>query len=177
MARCFTEARGGKAAARALLPLLALLGSLSLLAALFVLAPGASGAIKIYETSEDAAYLGKFKRGSCEVRGKGRERRFRARSRTVEGGYRLKLKIDPWRGYRKDYDFRYGTSNPGEFHLLGIDGPFSNLNAPPGTTGLSSGGVQFSTNKKSRRMGVGFLPASNPDFSEGVVLAGAMRCR
>ena len=100
---------------------------------------------------------------------------FKARGRTVEGGYRLKLIIDAWRGYRADYDFRYGTSNPGEFHLYGVDGPFSNLNDPPGTAGLPSGGVAFP--RGGARMSVGFLPTPNPDFSEGVVLAGAMRCR
>jgi hypothetical protein len=74
--------------------------------------------------------------------------------------------LDVWRSSRPSRCSR---------RLLGIDGPFSNLNAPPGTTGMFSGGVEFSP--KGRRMGVGFLPTPNPDFSQGVVLAGVMRCR
>jgi hypothetical protein len=48
---------------------------------------------------------------------------FKAKARTVEGGYRLKVIIDEWRGYGREYDFRYGTSNPGEFHVYGAGGP------------------------------------------------------
>ena len=139
-----------------------------------LIAPGASAAIKIYETSEDAFFLGKIRRGECVVRGEGNDRRFKAKGRTVEGGYRLKVIIDQWRGYNREYDFRYGTSNPGKYHIYGVDGPFSNLFAPPGTRGLLSGSLGFARNGK--RMGVGFLPTGNQQGDEGVVLAGFMRC-
>jgi hypothetical protein len=99
---------------------------------------------------------------------------FKAKARTVEGGYRLKVIIDEWRGYGREYDFRYGTSNPGEFHVYGAGGPYSNLYAPPGTRGLFSGSLGFA--RGGNRMAVGFLPTGNQPGDEGVVLAGAMRC-
>jgi hypothetical protein len=51
-----------------------------------LMAPGASAAIKIYETSEDATYLGKTRSGECVVSGEGNDRFFKATGRTVERG-------------------------------------------------------------------------------------------
>lgn len=134
----------------------------------------ADAAIKIYETSREATLLGKIKHGSCRVRGSGGDRYFRAKAQTTSGAYRLRVVIDGWRGYGSEYDFRFGTSDPGEFHVYGPGGPYSNLYAPPGTQGNDAGGLAFAN--RGARMSVGFLPTPNESFDEGVVLGGAMSC-
>ena len=139
------------------------------------MAASANGAIKIYETSEDASLLGKIRKGKCRViRGEG-PRYFRATAKSTNRDFDLRLTILEWDGYRGEYDFSYGTNKPGVFYLRGPGGPYSNIFAAPGTDGLASGGAGFSAG--GQKMSVGFLPTPNQSFGRGVVLAGMMRCR
>lgn len=140
-----------------------------------VMAASANGAIKIYETSEDASLLGKIRKGKCRVIREGGNRYFRATAKSTNRDYDLSLTILEWDGYRDEYDFSYGTNKPGVFYLRGPGGPYSNIFAAPGTDGLPSGGAGFRDG--GRKVSVGFLPTPNQSFRKGVVLAGMMRCR
>ena len=144
------------------------------LAALVMLtaARPAEGAVKIYETSEEARLLGKIKAGNCRVRRDGNSKYFRASARSTNRDFRLELTILKWDGYGKQYDFKYGTNKPGVFYLGGPGGPYSNIFLSE-AAGIDSGGVGFSGRS---RMSMGMLPTPNESGKRGVVLAGAMRC-
>jgi hypothetical protein len=141
-----------------------------------VAAAPASAALKIYETSEEATLLGKIKKGECRVAGRGDDKRFRATARSTNRDYRLDLEISApdWRGYGREYDFRYGAPDEKVFYLLGRGDTYSNAYAPPGLEGQSAGGVAFRSG--GGKMSVGFLPTPTRDYRKGVVLAGTMRC-
>jgi hypothetical protein len=139
-----------------------------------VTAAPASGAIKIYRTNQEATLVGKIRKGTCRLRGRGANRHFRARAESTNGRYVLFLTILYWRGYLSEYRFRFGTNNPGVFYLGGPGGPYSNIFAPPRTTGNPAGGIGF--RDRGGKISVGFLPTPNANFKRGVVLAGMMRC-
>jgi hypothetical protein len=139
-----------------------------------VTAAPASGAIKIYRTNQQATLVGKIRKGTCHVRGRGANRHFRARAESTNGNYNLALTILEWRGYLNEYRFRFGVPDPGVFYLRGPDAIYSNMFAPPRTNGNPAGGIGF--RNRGAKISVGFLPTPNPNFRKGVVLAGMMRC-
>jgi len=139
-----------------------------------VIAAPAEGAIKIYRTNQEATLLGKIEKGTCRLKGKRGDRYFRVAAKSTNRAFEFHLTILYWQGYRNQYDFRYGSNKPGVFYLGGPGGIYSNIHDPPRTEGLPAGGVGF--REGGKKISVGFLPASNGNFTRGVVLAGMMRC-
>lgn len=154
--------------------------SFALMAVVLVtaLAPSAAGAaIEIRGSDEQAALLGTIKKGKCGLKGKKANRRFRAVAKSTDGAYELSVVVSEWHGYRRSYSFFYGASEPGSFYLRGPDDDYSNLFPIPGTPPGVVGGGGIAFGNKGRRMSLGFAPAGNRDFSRGVVIAGAMKCK
>jgi hypothetical protein len=141
-----------------------------------VAAAPASSAIKIYQTSDDATLLGKIKKGECVVKKRGGDKFFRARARSTNRDFLLDLEISApdWRGYGREYKFRYGAPDEKVFYLVGRGNTYSNAFAPPGLGGQEAGGVAFRAG--GGKMSAGFLPTPTRDLRKGVVLAGAMKC-
>jgi hypothetical protein len=146
--------------------------------------PTSAGAeVKIYDT-ENLALLGTIAKAHCKVikRPNGADLGFLAFSLPDKAPFSLFVFIqeESWHGFRGDYPLLHGGTGVG-FRLTGPpegDGElYSNVfgipGTPPGT--VSGGAIRFS--KDGRRLSIGFAPAANSDFTQGVVFAGAMKCR
>jgi hypothetical protein len=141
--------------------------------ALFVLAPAsASGAIKIYQNSEAATYLGQVKKTKCKLTNNGKH--FYAEGRTTNGVYKFEVDIYDFTNFGRTYNIPFGVINP-TVNLEGAGQDYSNNYAfPGGNPPPSAGAIKF--RKKGAKMGVGVYALPNSDYSQGVALAGAANC-
>jgi hypothetical protein len=140
------------------------------------LAGGASASIEVYENSEQAARIGEVRSAKCKVRRRPTGRVFSAVGKTTDEAWRLGVDIYDFRGFGQEYPVPYGTVNP-TVDFEQISGPldFSNNYAFPGTPPGSSGAIAFRSD--GRKLGIGIYALPNADYTGGVALAGAMRCR
>ena len=137
----------------------------------------ANAAIKIYENSEAATFLGEVRKAKCKVKGSGGNRRFHAAGRTTNGAFTLNVMILGFRGFGKEYNVPYGQiATTVDLEGVGSSADFSNAypfpgGQPPG----GAGAIAFPPSGKKFGLGVYALP--NSDYSQGVALAGAAKCR
>jgi hypothetical protein len=66
----------------------------------WLLPGGAGAAIKIYENSEAATYLGEVRKANCRVKQGATRKRFHAGARTTNGAYALDLTILDFKGFK-----------------------------------------------------------------------------
>lgn len=139
-----------------------------------LLPSGASAAIRIYENSEAATFLGEVRKGNCKVKRNGRL--FRASAKTTNGAYTLELFILDFRGFGREYNLEYGTIKT-TVSLEGVTNGADFDNAfpfPGGQPPGSAGAIAFP--RSGAKVGVGAYALPNQDYSQGVALAGAMKC-
>jgi hypothetical protein len=101
---------------------------------------------------------------------KGGKTQFKATAKS--GAYTLKVNINAFTGYH-DYPLDFKATDPG-FVVSGPGGPFSNVYWPGGTPPNHGGYITFA--EAGTAMGLGFINAWNPSFSDAVVLAGGLTC-
>jgi hypothetical protein len=137
-----------------------------------VLAPSAShAAVEVVQSDEEAnqTTLVSFPTAKC-VKGKGRLLTFHAKAKRA--GWSLSVNI--FRTRAREVDLEYGSDGNADFTVRGPQGEFTNLfrppNAPPG-----GGAIAF--NRKKTRMGLGFSPTFNENFSSSVSVAGGLKCK
>ena len=106
-------------------------------------------------------------KGTCSKKGG----TFRAKA--TDSGYTLKVTIQAFGGYSRDYDLSYGGSDP-QFVISGPGGPYSNANTFPNPPPFG-GTIHF--NPRGTKMAIGFIDAFNPSLSADVAFAGAMTCQ
>lgn len=147
-----------------------------------LLGPGARTAdavIKAYESNEEATYLGEIRRGNCRLtRRPNGDRTFSAGAKTTNRAWDFGVFFSDFRGYGRTYDIRYGGSNPTvDFEEFPSGRDFSNnWPFPGGRPPDSSGQIQFT--RGGRKLGIAtYPPLPNRDYSQGVILAGTMKCR
>jgi hypothetical protein len=137
----------------------------------------AQAAIKIYENSEAATFLGEVRKANCKVKGSGANRRFHAGARTTNGAFTLDVTILGFRGFGKEYNVPYGQIST-TVDLEGVNSSADFSNAFPFPGGQPPGGagaIAFPPSGKKFGLGVYALP--NQDYSQGVAMAGAAKCR
>ncbi|MGZ5323974.1 MAG: hypothetical protein ACXWZ3_08045 [Solirubrobacterales bacterium] len=141
-----------------------------------VLAPSTAGAaVRIYRSSEDATFLGKVTRAKCKVKREGRL--FRAVGKTTNGAYKLDVFILGFQGFGPDYNVPFGVLTP-SVDVEGVTNGEDFSNAYPFPGGMpppSAGAIAFG--RRGARLGVGVYALPNTDYSQGVVLAGALACQ
>ena len=141
--------------------------------------PSAAGAsINVYQSSEDAQHLGEVKSAKCKLRRRPNgDRTFTATGRTTNGAYDLSVLFLDFRGFGREYEIHYGgVPNPAvdfEGRTNGED--YSSAYPFPGTPPGAAGGIKFANDGKQISIGTYALP--NADYSQGVAIVGAMRCR
>jgi len=149
----------------------------SALIAVLLCAGSANAAIKIYENSEAATYLGEVQKANCKVKGSGANRRFHAGGRTTNGAYTLDVTILGFRGFGREYNVPYGQiGTTVDLEGIGSSADFSNAypfpgGQPPG----GAGAIAFPPSGK--RVGLGVYALPNADYSQGVALAGGAKCK
>lgn len=133
---------------------------------------GADAAIRIYENSEAATYLGKIKKARCKVV---RDRNhFHAAGKTTNGRYEFGVDIYDFTNFRRDYLVPFGVINP-TVDLEGAGQDYSNNYPFPGGQPPGSAG-EIAFGKRGAKLGVGVYALPNADYSRGVALAGALDC-
>lgn len=138
-----------------------------------VLAGPAAAKVGVYDEDSE---LARFEKAKCAVKGK-KGKRFFVAFADGTGGWELDVYIYEsfWGGVKDDYSLHYGVDEVG-FDLFAPDGTvFSNRFPFPGTPPGAGGAIRFS--KDGRRLGIGFYAAPNRDYSDGVALAGGLKCR
>jgi hypothetical protein len=143
----------------------------------FAVAAGtAQAAIKVYESSEAATFLGEVRKAKCKVKRKSSGKVFRAGARTTNGAYTLDIAILDFKGFGKEYNVAYGQiSTTVDFEATNSSADFSNAYPfPGGQPPNSAGTVAF--HRGGDKVGVGVYALPNADYSQGVVLAGGMKC-
>jgi hypothetical protein len=144
---------------------------------LVCLAPtAASAAIKIYQSSEAATYLGEVRRAKCKVRRLGNGRSFHAGARTTNGAYTLDVSLFNFRGFNRTYNVQYGVLSA-TVSLEGVSNGADYDNVfpfPGGQPPGSAGSIRFA--RDGAKLGLGIYALPNQDYSQGVVLAGGMKC-
>ena len=126
--------------------------------------------INIFQLSQTGhePLVGTIKAGNCKVA----NGVFTATARSTNRAYTLNVRIEGFRGFRRNYTLLYGGPDP-SFTLEGPQGPYSNLFPVPGRVG----GGAIALSRDGKGMGFGFVPTFNADRSAGVAIAGGMRCR
>jgi hypothetical protein len=138
--------------------------------------PRAEAAIDAYENSEQAAHFGEIRSGKCRVRRTNSGKTFHATGKTTNRAYKLNIDIYDFRGFDREYNVEYGGASPAvDFEGVFNEDDFSNSYPFPGTPPNSAGAVAFQPD--GRRVGIGVYALPNRDYSEGVAIAGKMRCR
>jgi hypothetical protein len=139
-------------------------------------AGSASAAIKVYENSESAALIGEVRAAKCKVRRRPTGRTFSAVGKTTDEAWRLSVDIYDFKGFGENYPVPYGTINPTvDFEKTSGPLDFTNNYEFPGTPPGSSGAMAFRSD--GRKLGIGIYALPNADYTSGVAVAGAMRCR
>jgi hypothetical protein len=88
----------------------------------------------------------------------------------------LTIDIRDFRGTGREYNVRYGSVEPSvDFEQRSGPADFSNNYPFPGTPPGSAGAIALSPG--GRKVGLGIYALPNSDYSQGVALAGVMRCR
>jgi hypothetical protein len=140
---------------------------------------GAGAEVKIYDT-ENLALLGTIAKADCKVVKRPIKDKFLAFS-NPRAPFSLEVFIEKtaWHGFRGNYPLLHGGQDV-TFDLFGpsesgdlFSNSFGIPGIPPGT--VSGGAIRFSND--GRRLSIGFAPAATSDFTQGVVFAGAMKCR
>jgi hypothetical protein len=158
----------------------ALTGALALLLAAAIAAPASAApppSVGIYESSEDATLIGKVVRANCRTRRFGSGRSFLATGKTTNGNYKLEVFFPDFAGFGDEYNVSYTSLNP----VVGVEGIFDGNDystahpIPGGEPPQSAGRVLF--NESGRRMGVGIFALPNQGWTEGLIVAGSLRCR
>lgn len=136
----------------------------------------AQATVKVYESSESAALLGKVRTAKCKLKRDRDGRFFIASGTSTNDDFILNLNILDWHGFKREYKFYLGAADP-NFFLSAPYGLFSNTYEIPGTPSgtLPAGGVEFRRGGKVVRLGVYLAPSS--DLESGVVFAGGIKCR
>ncbi len=88
------------------------------------------------------------------------------------GAYKLQLSIKKFTGFH-DYPIDFQDTDP-SFVVSGPGGPFSNVYWPGGTPPNHGGYITFADS--GLKMGLGFINAWNADYSDAILLAGALAC-
>ncbi len=121
--------------------------------------------------NEGASVVATFTSATCRrITVKGGKTQFKATSKS--DGYTLKVNINAFTGYH-DYPLDFKATDPG-FVVSGPGGPFSNVYWPGGTPPNHGGYITFGNSGTA--MGLGFINAFNPSFSDSVALAGVLTC-
>ena len=137
----------------------------------------AGAAIKVYENSEAATYLGEIRKVKCKVKGSGTNKRFHAGGRTTNGAYTLGVSILDFRGFSKEYNVPYGQiSTTVDLEGAGSSADFSNAYPFPGGQPPSGAGA-IAFPPRGKKLGLGVYALPNQDYSQGVALAGGAKCR
>jgi hypothetical protein len=140
--------------------------------AVVALAPaGASGAIKVYENSSTATYLGKVKKAKCRVT---RQGSFLADAKTTNGVYKLEVSVFNFTKFGREYNVAYGNIAT-VVNLEGAGQEFSNSYPFPGGQPPPSAGA-VALRPRGAKMGVGVYALPNGDYTRGVALAGVAKC-
>ena len=154
---------------------------LVLIASLLLVLLGGTGvaraSLKIYESSEAATLLGEVKKGKCKVKKTSSGRRtFHGGGKSTNGAYTLGVDIYGFKGFKREYQVPFGVINPTvNVESTAAGGPDYSNNYPfPGTPPPSAGAIAFG--KGGAILGLGIYALPNPDYSQGVVLAGHMKC-
>ncbi|MGH2963028.1 MAG: hypothetical protein ACRDL3_12670 [Solirubrobacterales bacterium] len=154
-------------------------GALVLAVAVLAATPASAGAaIEIHPaTGETGTPLGTIKKGKCRLEGPKGDKVLADKGKSTDRAFELIVSINQWEGFRDTYQLFFGSEQPANFALVGPGGPYSNLNPIPGTPpGVVAGGA-IAFEKKGKRMSFGFFGAPNQDFSQGVSITGAMKCK
>jgi hypothetical protein len=158
----------------------AVAGALALLLAGAIAAPASAApppSVGLYETSEEATLIGKVTRANCRTRRFGSGRSFLAKGKTTNGNYKLEVFFSSFGGFGDEYNVSYTSLNP----TVDVEGIFDGNDystaypIPGGEPPESAGRVLF--NESGRRMGVGIFALPNQDWTEGLAVAGSLRCR
>jgi hypothetical protein len=153
---------------------------LVLVASLLLILLGGAGvaraSIKIYESSEAATLLGEVRKGKCKTKRTSNGKVFHGGGKATNGAYTLDVDIYDFRGFKREYQVPFGVINPTvNVESTAAGGPdFSNNYPFPGTPPPSAGAIAFG--KRGAILGLGIYALPNPDYSQGVVLAGHMKC-
>jgi hypothetical protein len=152
----------------------ALIGSILMLA----LAPSFAGAaIKVYDSSAAMTYFGEVHKAKCKVKRGGNGTIFRARGRTTNGAYNLHVGILDFQGFGQTYNVPYGPVLTPTVSFEGVSNgaDYDNIFAfPGGQPPGGAGAIAFAHRGAQLRLGIYALP--NSDYSQGVTLAGGMKC-
>jgi hypothetical protein len=152
---------------------------LVLIASLLVLLLGAGtarAAVKIYQSDEAATFLGEIGKGKCKVKRTNAGRVFHGGGKTTNGAYTLDVDIYSFKGFGPDYLVPYGVIDP-TVSVEGVGNALdysNNYPFPGGQPPGGAGGIAFG--KGGARLGLGIYALPNSDYSQGVVLAGHMKC-
>jgi hypothetical protein len=134
----------------------------------------AQAAIKIYESSEAATLLGEVRKGKCKVKRTSNGRIFHGGGKTTNGVFTLNVDIYSFKGFGPDYNVPFGVIDP-TVDVESASQDFSNNYAFPG--GQPPGGAgAIAFTRGGAKLGVGVYALPNSDYSQGVVLAGHMKC-
>jgi hypothetical protein len=143
----------------------------------FLLAAGtAQASVQIYDSGESGALIGEIQKADCKVKGKAGNRLFYARAKTTDGAYKLFVMILDFRGFGEQYNVPYGQIAT-TVDLEGTSSSADYSNAYPFPGGQPPGGAgAIAFSKGGKRMGLGVYALPNIDYSQGVSLAGGMKC-
>jgi hypothetical protein len=137
-------------------------------------AGSAQASIKIYESSEAATLLGTVKKGKCKVKRTNAGRVFHGGGKTTNGVYTLGVDIYSFRGFGPDYNVPFGVIDPTVNFESATQDFSNNYPFPGGQPPYSAGSIAFA--KRGAILGLGIYALPNSDYSQGVVLAGHMKC-
>lgn len=136
----------------------------------------ARASIKIYESSEAATLLGEVGKGKCKVKRTSSGRVFHGGGKTTNGAYTLDVDIYSFKGFGPDYNVPYGVIDP-TVDVEGVGNALDYSNNYPFPGGQPPGGAgAIAFGKRGARLGLGIYALPNADYSQGVVLAGHMKC-
>jgi hypothetical protein len=136
----------------------------------------AMAAIKIYDSSASMTYLGEVTKAKCKVRQIGKHRTFFAIGKTTNGAYKLDVGTLEFRGFGQTYNVPYGVQTPSvDLDGISSNAEYSNVFAFPG--GQPPGGAgAFAFARRGAQLRLGIYALPNQDYSQGVSLAGGLKC-
>src|SRR3954447_13449766 len=144
---------------------------------MFALAPSFAGAaIKAYDSSSAMTYLGEVQKAKCKTKRIGNSKTFYAVGKTTDGAYKLEVGTLQFQGFGQTYNVPFGVQTPSvDFTSISSGVEYSNVYAFPG--GQPPGGAgAFTFGHRGAKLRLGIYALPNPDYSQGVSLAGGMKC-
>jgi hypothetical protein len=136
----------------------------------------ARAAIKVYDSSAAMTYLGEVHKGKCRVKQIGNSKTFYAVGKTTNGAYKLQVSTLEFRGFGQTYNVPYGVQTPSvDLEGISSNADYDNVFAFPG--GQPPGGAgAFTFARRGAQLRLGIYALPNQDYSQGVSLAGGMKC-